>query len=380
MSFAASLISLAILVGAAVEDLDQEQILQRHSKSVERLKRCSVTTEERRLITRADSTSEKLYSVRTCQIRLDHQRSNLLVHEVSYPGIDPALPPSDGNVNEFNYVSDKQVLQIYYPHQSPDVRPSAPAGIMGRLTPNQDNKFILDTVGDGGIAFGHVTFNSPIPVSRLMALSKNTRGSKDEIGYRIDGIGSDGTQQTIWFDPAAGFHVKQVRFEQSGATLSDNRFRHNRRALMRYGFAEGQAVDLVTYEVRNVQFSRDKDAYVIAGLETFKTIHATDGSQAVEHTIYKMTDWSIEPDFADSTSFQPLLPIPEGTPVQVFDSESLGYVYKDGIIQLAVNKKTVDRLIQVKMSNRPSVPKMQWLWAVVAGVLGLVWWRMRAGA
>ena len=363
------------------ENLSLDQVLAGHNATQKRLKRCAVTSQERWLVTRANGT--QLLATRTCDVRLDGVRANLLVNEVSYPpGIVEPEPGQPGNVNEFNYVCTDQVLELYLPYGENGVRPKLPSAVIGRLSPESKDEFlVLNAMGNGAIAFGQTTFLTPIPIAKLISLSKNGPVTRDEMGCCVAGTAPDGTRHKIWFDPQFSFVIRGLTFEQSGEMLNDNRFRHNRQVLTAvYGFPEKAVINSVRYEVRNVQVSPWKDTHVITSLETIKTVTATDGTTAGERTTHTLTHWNLEPDFSDSASFRPRLPLPDGSRVLVQDAPSLEYVYKDGRIGLAVHKKTVESLERVQTSHRPGPPRVQWIWAAVSAVLAVAWWRLRASA
>ena len=382
MTLAAAVLSLAFAAGTSLtQDLNLEQVLAKHSATLARLKKCTVKSQERWLVTHADGTPEQILSMRSCNIRLDGARSNLLVHEVNYPrGVALADAGGTGVVNEFNYVCAQQVLEIYYPHEMPKVRPAIPGAVRGRLSPQlTDEFFVLDAMGNAAIAFGFTTFPSPVPITKLISLDKNPAVTKDDFGYLVEGTAPDGTRQKIWFVPQSSYMVGRLRFEQSGEILNDNRFQHNRRVLKsRYAFDDKAVVESVVFEISNIQFAAVKDVHVITALETTKTITATDGTKAVERTSHTLTDWDLEPDFSDPASFQPQLSIPEDFRVHVEDTPSLGYTYQGGRIQLAINEKTVDSLQKVKLPTRPTPPRVQWIWIVTAAGFGLAWWRIRS--
>lgn len=385
MKWAATLIVITVLTGATqAEDLSLDQIVKRHVTMLERISRCSVTTHERWLVTRADGSPEQILSTRKCEIRRDGVRANLLVDEVNYPPgttvEQSGKPGTQGNANEFNYVCGKQVLEVFYPHDKFDVRPPLPRGVMGRLTPQASDEFyVSNAMGHAGIAFGLTSFVSPLSVSRLVSMGKNTV-TRDELGYCLQGVAPDGTRHRIWIDPDASFVIRRVVFEQSGETLSDNRFQYNRRVLKsRFGFDEKIPVKSVTFEVRNVQVQPLNGMHVITSLDSIKTIVAENGTNAVESTVHTLTDWDLAPDFA-ADAFQPRLPVPEGAHVVIEDTPSLEYEYRNGKIQLTVREDTVASLERVQLPNRPAPPRMQWAWAMVAGGLGLAWWKLRSDA
>lgn len=365
----------ALQVGvASAEDLGVEQILSRHRETLQRLKHCAVKAREEWYVTRADGSPRQLVSTRNCDIRIDGDRKNLLVDEVSFP------PKRSPDANEFNYVCDGQTLEIYYPHDKFDVRPAAPKGVSARLSPQkEDDFFIPNTMGRAALAFGVTTFPGTIPLYELISFCKNSPPVKDEIGYLIAGAAPDGTRHKIWFDPDASFVIRRLIFEQSGETLSDNRYQYNRRVLTtRYGFAEKAVVNSVVLEINNVKVAPWQDSHVITGLDATKTTFATDGTKAVEQTIHTLTDWNLAPDFSDASSFQPRLPIPEGYRVLVNDTPSLEYIYGDGKVQLAIHEKTLEKLETVELPQRPSRPRVQWAWAAVTALLSFIWWKLRS--
>ena len=210
VKWAATLILITVLTGATqAADLSLDQIVKRHATMLERMSRCSVTTHERWLVTRADGSPEQILSTRKCEIRRDGVRANLLVDEVNYPPgttVEQAGKPGvQGNANEFNYVCGEQVLEVFYPHDKFDVRPPLPRGVMGRLTPQASDEFyVSNAMGHAGIAFGLTSFVSPLSVSRLVGLGKNTV-TRDELGYCVQGVAPDGTRHRIWIDPDASF-------------------------------------------------------------------------------------------------------------------------------------------------------------------------------
>lgn len=384
MNAASCLLAMAFLTGLAQadEDLSLEQILARHQATLARLKRCTVTTHERWMMKSADGTPEKLVSTRKCDIRIDGERANLLVFEANYPsGVVLTETPSGGNANEFNYVCDGQALEIFYPHEEFSVRPARPSGVTGRLSPQKDDEFFIqNAIGNAGIVFGMAPFAGSITIAKRITLRKNDRIVRDETGYRVEGKAPDGTRHTIWFDPQSSFVIPRLKLEQTAETVGENRFQYNRTVMKsRYGFSEKAVVNSVVVELHNTKIVPWKDTHLITELEATKTITAADGAKAVERTTHTLTDWNLDPDFSDPASFAPRLPVPDGTRVQVQDALSLEYQYKAGKIELAVNQKTVDSLEHVQIPPRQSTPRMQWIWAIVASVLGFTWWRLRSG-
>lgn len=365
----------ALLVGSTpAEELGVDQILARHRETLQRLNHCTLKAHEEWYVTRADGGPRQLVSTRNCDIRIDGDRKNLLVDEVSFP------PKRSPDANEFNYVCNGQALEIYYPHDKFDVRPAAPKGVSARLTPEkEDDFFIPNTMGRAALAFGVTTFPGTIPLYELISLCKNEPPVKDDIGYLVAGAAPDGTRHKIWFDPDASFVIRRLIFEQSGETLSDNRYQYNRRVLTtRYGFAEKAVVTSVVLEINNVTVAPCRDSHVITGLDATKTTFASDGTKAVEQTIHTLTDWDLAPDFSAASTFQPRLPIPDGYRVLVNDTPSLEYIYADGSVQLAIHEKTLEKLKTVQLPQSPRRPRVQWGWAAVTVILALTWWKLRS--
>lgn len=358
----------------SAEELGVDQILTRHRETLQRLKRCAVKAREEWYVTRADGIPRQLVSTRNCDIRIDGDRKDLLVDEVSFP------PKGTPLANEFNYVCNGQSLEIYYPHEKFDVRPKAPKGVSARLSAQKEDEFFIpNTMGRAALAFGVTTFPGTIPLHELIAICKSNPLIKDEIGYLISGVGPDGTRHKIWFDPDASFVIRRLIFEQSGEALGDNRFQHNRRVLKaRYGFAEKAVVNSVVLEISNVTVAPCQGSHVITGLDATKTTYATDGTKAVEQTSHTLTDWDLAPDFSAASSFQPRLPIPDGYRVLVNDTPSLEYIYADGKVQLAIHEEMLKKLETVQLPQRPSQPRIQWAWAAVTAALSLVWWKIRS--
>lgn len=370
-------ISLLAEAGYADESLSLNQILTRHDATIERLQRCSVKSRERWANYRAGEASQPTESIRTCEIRVDGERVNLLIHEEL---VDP-----DGvsrHSNEFNYVRNGHVLRIFYPHETYNVRPKGPGAVHGRLAAEADDEmFLSSVVGAATVIFGTMTFPNPAPTSKLIGTFKNVSITRDEIGCCVSGTGQDGTRHKVWFDPDASYVVKQLVSEQTGEALNENRFQFNRRVLKsRYGFDDKAVVKSVVFEIRNVKSAPWKDVHVVTDLEAVKTITTTDGQKAQERMLYTLTDWNLDPDFSDPMSFRPLLPVAEGARVLVEETPSLEYAYLNDQIRLAVNERTIADLEKVRMLNQPYQPKMQWIWGLVSAVLALSWWKLRSQA
>lgn len=369
-----------LVVGAARADeaLTLDQILARHQNALARMQRCRMSSSEHWTNTRADGDSQAGSSTRMCDVRADGDRVNLLVREET---LDP--DPSNQHSNEFNYLRDGHVLRIYFPHEKFRQRQAKASAINGRLSKESDDEmFVHSVLGGAAVAFGVTTFPNLIPVSKLVSSSQDARITKDEFGYCVSGAAKDGTRHMVWFDPAASFLVTRMRFEQTGATLNENRFQYNRRILSaRHGISEKSIVNSVVFEVRGVKFAPWKDTHVLTNLETLKTISTSDGAKATEHMVYALTDWNLDPDFSDESSFKPMLPVPEGSRVFIEETPSLEYAYINGKIELAVNEALVGELEHVPMvANRPATSRMQWVWGAVSTILGLVWWRIRSSS
>ena len=360
------------------ENLSLDQVLAKYDAAQQRLRKCTVNVQERWLIKRVDAT--QLLSTRSYSVRLDGVRANLLIKEMSYPP-DTATPVAEtfGHVNEFNYVCADQALEIYFPHGDDGVRPALPSAVIGRLSRGEkDEFFVQNALGSSAVAFGQTTFLTTIPVVKLISLFKNCLVTRDESGYCVNGTTPDGTRHKIWFDPQSSFVIRRQTFEQSGETLNDNRFQFNREVLKsKYAFPERAVVNSVRYELRTT-IGPWRDTHVITAVEAIKTIAATDGSTATEHVSHTLTDWNLDPDFSDASSFRPLLPLPTVARTQVQDTPSLEYIYKDGKIELTIHKGTVRELENVRLPGRPTAPRVQWIWAAVSAVLATAWWRLRA--
>jgi len=370
----------ALTASADLPSIGREQVLANHMATQARLHRCAVFANERCLITRADA--KQILSTRQCSIRWDGQRANLLVNEVSYPMGVVVEEASKGSVNEFNYVCDDQVLQIFWPREKFDTRPELPSSVIGKLSQQADDEyFVQNVMGHGAIAFGMTTFLTPISISKLISLSKTDPVPFMESGYCVDGTAPDGTRYKIWFDPNASFIVRRMTFEQSGNTLNDNRFQYNRRVLKSvFGFPEKAVVNSVLLDLRVTGVEPRDGTYLLTAVETTKTILAEDGTKAVEQSTHTLTDWNLNLDVTDPELFRPQLPLRDGSRVLIRDTPSLEYIYKDGKIQLAINKKMVESLEQIEIPSRPTPSRMTWVWGVVSVILAIAWWRLRANS
>jgi hypothetical protein len=372
--------SLVFLAGFAQADegLTLEQILARHQATLNRLRRCQMTSFERCATTRADGAVQPTETTRQTSLRLDGERVNLRVLETA---LDADV--ANQHSNEFCYLRDGHVLRIYFPHEQFNVRPPSASAVNGRLVPEADDEHFVESVlGGASIAFGVTNFPNITPLAKLLRSGSDTRVIRDDIGYCVEGASKDGTRHRVWFDPDASFVVTRLLLEQSGATLNDNRFQYNRRVLTTlYGFSDKSVVNNVTFEARKTKIAPWKDSHVITALETVKTISTVDGAKALENTSYTFTDWNLEPDFSDPSSFRPMIPVPERVRVSVEDRPSLEYEYVNGQIQLAVNEKTVEDLKDTPLApRRPAQSQMQWIWGVVTTILGMVWWRIRTNS
>ena len=145
-----------------------------------------------------------------------------------------------------------------------------------------------------------------------------------------------------------------------------------------YGFAPTAAIKSITYEVRGVETALCENQHVITRFEAIRTLEAVDGKTAYERFEGRLSDWNLSPDVNSPAAFQPVLPVPKNSNVYDPDEESIRYVYRDGRVVLNINQPTVDALTQVKLPTRRSPGGVQWAWAAIAGVLGFIWWRMRA--
>jgi hypothetical protein len=337
-----------------------------------------MTSFERCATSRADGAVQTMETTRLTSLRLDGERVNLVVRETA---LDSDV--ANRHSNEFCYLRDGHVLRIYFPHEQYNVRPPSASAVNGRLVAEADDEYFVESVlGGAAIAFGVTNFPNITPLAKLLRSGADTRVTRDEIGYCVEGTSKDGTRHRVWFDPDASFVVKRLLVEQSGATLNDNRFQYNRRVLTSlYGFSDKSVVNNVTFEARTTKIVPWKDSHVIAELETVKSISTVDGAKAMENTSYTFTDWNLEPNFSDPSSFRPMIPVPERVRVSVEDRPSLEYEYVNGQIQLAVNTDTVDKLKDIPIVvRRPAQSQMQWVWGVVTTILGMVWWRIRANS
>ena len=145
-----------------------------------------------------------------------------------------------------------------------------------------------------------------------------------------------------------------------------------------YGFAPTAAIKSITYEVRGVETARCEDQHVITKFETLRTLEAVDGTKAYARYEARLSNWNLSPDVNSPAAFQPVLPVPENSNVYDPEEASIRYAYRGDRVVLNINQPTVDALAQVKLPTRRSQGRVQWIWAAIAGVLGFIWWRMRA--
>ncbi|MEK6262920.1 MAG: hypothetical protein AABP62_30340 [Planctomycetota bacterium] len=190
---------------------------------------------------------------------------------------------------------------------------------------------------------------------------------------------SDGDTLRLWVDLKAGGIMKGLRAVQAADAANANRFKHDRMMVESvYGFAPTAAIKSITYEVRGIETALCEDQHVITRFETIRTLEAVDGTKAYERFEGRLKDWNLSPDVHSPTAFQPVLPVPENSNVYDPNEESIRYAYRGGRVVLNINQPTVNALEQVKLPTRRSQSRVQWAWGAIAGVLGFLWWRIRA--
>ena len=357
-----------------------DEILNRYEQSLSRLNKFSVTTEGTTYYKRADQAKERLDASRTHRVLRDHDRWNILISQRTFPFGGPA----GGFATEFNYVSDNHVLEVYYPQQKIGVRPDAPSAVNGSPVVTDKLKArALRFFGQTSIPFGqfaNVDTRQPLVQAIRATLSNKAtlQAGRDEVGTFIESTRSDGDMLRLWVDLETGT-LKGLRLFQAEDAANANRFRHDRMVVESiYGFAPTAAIKSITYEVRGVETTLCEGQHVITKFETIRSLEAVDGTKAHERFEGRLSDWNLSPDVGSAAAFQPLLPVPNNSNVYDPDEESIRYAYRDGRVVLNINQPVVDALTQVRLPTRRSQGRVQWVWAAIAGVLGFIWWRMRA--
>jgi hypothetical protein len=378
MTISAALIVVAALGQALTEETINDMVV-RSDATIARMHRSSFTVENKFFRRKVGEPNDTYLHFDRSRVLFDGLRWNFLGYSEAYNPGPPKL-----FVNEFNLVCDQQLLEIYYPHEQPDVRPARPKTVHGQLAPTQSDQMkLLNWLDEAAFAFGYLKYDSFIPFSRLLKEPGHTRtiqnSGSDERGLFVDTMTANGGSLRLWFNPDASFLPSGMRLERTGTSVSENRSRMYRDYVESdLGIPAGMPVKSVTYEVRDVKFEPWKDTHVITSFESLWTTEAENGTKAVDRSEVHFSDWNLDPDVNSSSAFRPMLPVPEGTRVEAHDTPSIAYVYHDGRIELDVNESTVAELQKVELPRRPVVAKPQWIWIVIAGVLAFVFWRIRS--
>lgn len=384
MSVATAFANIVLIFAAGVNSASPpspDEILTRYEQSFSRFNKFSVTTEGKTYYRRVGETEERLDSSKKRQVLRDNDRWNIVVFARTFPLGGPA----EGFSNEFNYVCDGQVLEVYYPQQKIGIRPNAPGAVNGSpVAREKEQTRAINFLAQAAVPFGHVnnvdTQHSLAHVFRSPSLNKATlRSGRDEAGDFAELTRSDGDTLRLWVDLKAGGIMKGLRAVQAADAANANRFKHDRMMVESvYGFAPTAAIKSITYEVRGIETALCEDQHVITRFETIRTLEAVDGTKAYERFEGRLKDWNLSPDVHSPTAFQPVLPVPENSNVYDPNEESIRYAYRGGRVVLNINQPTVNALEQVKLPTRRSQSRVQWAWGAIAGVLGFLWWRIRA--
>ena len=384
MSIATAFAEVVLIFAAGASTAIQpsaEEILTQYEHSLTRFNRFSVTAEGTRFYRRADQAQERLDASRRIRVLRDNDRWNIVVSQRTFP----FGGPTEGFGNEFNYVCNGHVLEVYYPQKKIGVRPDLPSAVNGGPTnsPREQTRAI-NFLGPASLSFGHFNnvdtrYSLPQIFRSATANKAALRSGRDEVGTFIESTTLEGDTLRLWIDPEAGGSLKGLRAIQAADASNANRFRHDRMMVESvYGFAHTAAIKSITFEVRGVKTALCEDRHVVTKFETIRTLEAVDGTTAYERFEGRLTDWNLSPNVDSPTAFQPVLPVPENSNVYNPKEESIQYAYRGGQVVLDINQSTVNELAKVKLSSHRSQGRMQWAWAAIAGVLGFIWWRMRA--
>jgi hypothetical protein len=358
-----------------------EEILSRYEQSLSRFNKFSVITEGTTYYKRADQTEERLDARRSHRVLRDHDRWNILISQRSFPFGGPA----EGFATEFNYVCNGQVLEVYYPQKIIGVRPDLPSAVNGSPSATaREQSRAVNYLGQTALPFGHFnnvdTRNSLAQVFRAAMLTKATlQSGRDEVGVFIESTQNDGDTLRLWVDLGAGGIMKGLRAVQAADAANANRFKHDRMMVESvYGFAPTTAIKSIIYEVRGVETALCEGQHVITKFETIRTLESVDGKKAHARYVGKLSDWDLSPSVDLPSAFLPSLPVRENARVFNPDEESIRYAFVGGRVVLDINQPTVKALANVKLLKRPPQGTVQWAWGAIAGVLGFLWWRIRA--
>jgi hypothetical protein len=358
-----------------------EDVLTRYEQSLSRLNKFSMSADVATYYLRADQKQERLDSSRNYRVLRDGDRWNILISQRTFPFGGPA----EGYSNEFNYVCDGQVLEVYYPHQKVGVRPLVPGAVNGSPTaPEKEQLRAVNFLAHASLALGHFsgidTRNSLPQVLRSKALSQGAlRCGQDERGAFVESMSSKGDSLRLWIDLDAGGVFNGLRALKTTEAENANRFKAERVMIESvYGFAPTAAIKSIEYEVRGVETAVCEGQHVVTQFESLRTFEAVDGTKAHARVVGKYSDWNLSPDVSSRTAFVPVLPVPDNSRVYSPEEESIRYTYRDSRVILDINQPTVKALEQVRLPARRSQGGVQWTWAAISGVLGFIWWRIRA--
>ncbi len=385
MSVATALADIVLIVAAglnAASPPSADEILTRYEHSLARFNRFSVTAKGMTYHRRADQSEERLDASRTYRILRDRDRWNILISQRTFPFGEPA----EGFATEFNFICAGHVLEVYYPQQKIGIRPKAPSAVNGaRVAQEREQIRAVNFLGQSALSIGHfATVDNRYPLVQFFradALKNQAelRSGQDEVGVFIESTRKNGDTLRLWVDLEAGGILKGLRASQVDDAANANRFRVDRVVVESvYGFPRTAAIKSITYEVRNVKTALVENQPVITSFETIRTLEDMEGKQAYERFEGQLSDWNLSPDVDSPAAFQPLLPVPDGARVYNADEEPIQLAYRGGQVVLDINESTVTAMEQVKLSTRRSPVRVQWAWAAIAAVLGIIWWRMRA--
>ncbi len=358
-----------------------EEILTRYEQSLTRLNRFSVSASGRTYYRRADQAEERLDATRTYRILRDRDRWNILIYQQTFP----FGGPKEGFATEFNFICAGHVLEVYYPQSKIGIRPKVPGALNGcRTAAEKEQLRAVNLLGQTGLPLDHFATvdnqHSLVQFFRTEALNRaDVHSGQDGTGVFVELTRKSGDTLRLWVDLESGGILKGLRALQADDAASANRFRVDRVLVESvYGFARTAAIKSITYEVRNVETALCESQPVISKFETIRTLEDMEGKKAYERFEGQLSDWNLSPDVDSPAAFQPQLPVADGARVYNTEEEPIQLAYKGGQVVLDINKVTVKAMEQVKLpTHRPPV-RVQWAWAAIAGVLGIIWWRMRA--
>lgn len=195
----------------------------------------------------------------------------------------------------------------------------------------------------GPIVTGHLSWNDGVILPDI--LQESTLTVRKDIAPKSDLMILQGTgkwgEHTLWLDPTHNYIPRRIEQRKKGQDWIDRD-----KPLSEVGPGDGRVYPKASYKEVSQRFEATK-VDQIAGKDIITEVVLTEQLQFANNqsvtltTQMRISNLAMSPDYSSGNPFVINTPIPNGTPVEVYDSPGIEYEWQDGKIVKKVSAPAV---------------------------------------